>query len=210
VVCLQGSAAGDEHAGRLQDFLEKILDSSSSSNSGDGNSSSGTSAEQARRRALQWDKFSIVGELFDVRLPAEDAKFLGEWLVQQPAVLNALEAWYVSDHAVHMMGIAEQPSTGHLLLQPAAQRIFRAKDNTPDFAFVDSTLADLLKTALAKDGGEALAMLLDNVEIAPKAAAAAVLTGRLVHPGAIKQVAAHLPKLLDIGLAPDCRVSATS
>lgn len=62
----------------------------------------------------------------------------------------------------------------------------------------------LLGKALQQDGGTLLDLLLQRVHWEPGSVTFDGLN--LVHPGTINEVAAHLPKLLEVGLLPDCRV----
>jgi hypothetical protein len=64
--------------------------------------------------------------------------------------------------------------------------------------------SSLLNKALQQDGGAMLDLLLQRIHWEPQSVTFSGLN--LVHPGAIKEVAAHLPKLLEVGLPPDCRV----
>lgn len=68
--------------------------------------------------------------------------------------------------------------------------------------------SSLLGKALQQDGGALLDLLLQRIHWEPGSVTFDGLN--LVHPGAINEVAAHLPKLLEVGLPPDCRVGRSS
>jgi hypothetical protein len=67
----------------------------------------------------------------------------------------------------------------------------------------------LLGKALQQDTGEGLALLLQRIPYTPGSA----MFGdklNLVNRGAVKEIAAELPRLLEIGLPPHCKASCES
>lgn len=67
----------------------------------------------------------------------------------------------------------------------------------------------LLEKALQQDTGEGLMLLLQRIPYAPGSA----MFGdklNLVNRGAVAEIAAALPQLLDIGLPPHCKASGLS
>lgn len=97
-----------------------------------------------------------------------------------------------------------QPALGHLLLDSRVLTIVSEKQREVGLS-LNEVYSSMLAKALRQDGGGVLDLLMKRV---PFEAGSVSFDGlKLVHRGAIEQIAAHLPKLLEIGLPPDCKVS---
>lgn len=199
---IQAAAVDSTVAQQLEPFISKAL--SSFAGSGNTSTSSSTQASAASPLTPQLARAQLdhVLNMFDERMPLADLQWFASWLVKQPTVVAAFTAATFKELRTLLAAAAKDPVFCHLLLAPEVQQIYRTRDDGSSGCEVYSWALELF---LKQDGGQALELLLQYVDFEP--GSARFSGNNIVHRGAIRTVAAHLPKLLEIGLPPTCRVS---
>jgi hypothetical protein len=157
---------------------------------------------------ILWSSPASLQCVFNEGLSLAGTKLLGEWLAKRQEVLAALHAMPRTTLVSLLVDDCQaQPALGHLLLDSRVLTIVSEKQREVGLS-LNEVHSSVLAKALRQDGGGVLDLLMERV---PFEAGSVSFDGlKLVHRGAIEQIATHLPKLLEIGLPPDCKVSTAA
>lgn len=209
--CLQACMAGSNPS--MEGFAATALaaggSSSSSLSATAGSTTSSSSRGTIRPTAsIDWSSATLMSDMFHDSLSPQDAVALASWLSQQPQVITVFEAMDLRTMVQHMLQVPTRPAAGHMLLSPPIQRIYISKQRQqqPDVSSKrpPDVFELLLKQALQRGSVEAITVLLERVDFVP----GSLSDISTVKPDTVACVAAHMAKLLDMGLSPDCKVSS--
>lgn len=155
-----------------------------------------------------WEKSGVLRSMFEPLAP-EDAAYLGSWLAQQQQVLDALSSLSRKQMAALLLqDFCNVPAFGHLLLSQQVQKIIADKQQLAGLGVSEVYSVALAHVLCHGSDSKALGLLLQQVDIEP--GSLAIGEPRVISQGIIDEMVAHLPKLLQIGLPPDCMVRSSS
>jgi len=192
----------------MEGFAATALAGGNSSNSSSSSLSATAGSDTSRPTAfIDWSSATLMSDMFHDSLSRQDAVVLASWLSQQPQVITVFEAMDLRTMVQHMLQVLTRPAAGHLLLSPPIQRIYISKQRQQQPDASSKTPPDVFKLllvqALQRGSVEAITILLERVDFVP----GSLSDISKVKPDTVAGVAAHMAKLLDMGLSPDCKVS---
>eukprot|EP00775_Hariotina_reticulata_P001454 gene1454-1796_t len=162
-----------------------------------------------------------LGEVLEPKLHSEDIAFLVQWLSKQQVVVDSLAGDLITFRSMlHEFSdaIDTQPGVLNLLVAcSSASGIFSSTDTGRQMLL--STFTSLMIKVLKEDSADVLPVLLDMPAVSQGLLQPGLLSATLgtdadkllkIHPHQAAVVAAHLPRLLELGLPPFCRVRVIS